>query len=160
MSTSFDSRAFRQTLGEFATGVTVVTARTVSGQMAGVTINSFSSVSLEPPLVLWSLGLHSPSLAVFEACSHYAINILAADQTELSQRFATPQEDKFAGLDWKVGAGGTPLLNGCCAWFECANDITYPGGDHLIFLGRVENFRREERPPLIFQGGRYRELVL
>lgn len=154
-----DSRSLRDALGEFATGVAVVTARAANGQPVGVTINSFASVSLEPPLVLWSLGLQSPSLAVFESCSHYAVNILAADQVELSQRFSQSQNDKFAGIDTTGGAGGTPLLPGCCAWFECRNEARYPGGDHIILLGYVEDFQRAERPPLIFHGGQYRKLA-
>ncbi len=154
-----DTRSLRDALGEFATGVAVVTARAADGQPVGVTINSFASVSLEPPLVLWSLGLASPSLAVFEACSHYAVNILAADQVELSQRFSQSQDDRFAGIAMKVGASGTPLLPGCCAWFECRNELRYPGGDHIILVGQVENFSRQEKPPLIFHGGQYRTLA-
>jgi flavin reductase (DIM6/NTAB) family NADH-FMN oxidoreductase RutF len=154
-----DSRSLRDALGEFATGVAVVTARAANGQPVGVTINSFASVSLEPPLVLWSLGLQSPSVAVFEACSHYAVNILAADQAELSQRFSQSQSDKFAGIDTTGGAGGTPLLPGCCAWFECRNEVRYPGGDHIILVGYVEDFQRAEKPPLIFHGGQYRKLA-
>ena len=154
-----DLRNLRDALGDFATGVTVVTTRGANGQPVGVTVNSFASVSLDPPLVLWSLGLQSPSLAAFEACSHYAINILAADQTEFSQRFSQSQSDKFAGIALTVGAGGTPLLPGCCAWFECRNEMRYPGGDHLILVGYVESFNREEKPPLIFHGGRYRALA-
>ena len=153
-----DSRSLRDALGEFATGVAVVTARAADGQPVGVTINSFASVSLEPPLVLWSLSLQSPSLPVFEACSHYAVNILAADQIELSQRFSQSQNDRFAGIDTTGGAGGTPLLPGCCAWFECRNEVRYPGGDHIILLGYVEDFQRAEKPPLIFHGGQYRKL--
>lgn len=154
-----DTRSLRDALGEFATGVAVVTACSRDGQSVGVTINSFASVSLEPPLVLWSLGLQSPSLTVFEACSHYAVNILAADQVELSQRFSQSLNDKFAGIETKVGAGGTPLLPGCCAWFECRNELRYPGGDHVILVGHVENFSRQEKPPLIFHGGQYRKLA-
>lgn len=156
----FDSRSLRDALGEFATGVAVVTARGADGQAVGVTINSFASVSLEPPLVLWSLGLQSPSRTVFESCGHYAVNVLAADQVELSQRFSQPQEDRFAGIALKVGAGGTPLLPGCAAWFECRNEMRYPGGDHVILVGYVESVRREPKPPLIFHGGRYRELAV
>jgi flavin reductase (DIM6/NTAB) family NADH-FMN oxidoreductase RutF len=154
-----DLRRLRDALGEFATGVTVVTARAADGQPVGVTINSFASVSLEPPLVLWSLGLDSPSLAVFETCSHYAVNVLAADQAEFSQRFSQSQSDKFAGIDLGVGAGGTPILPGCCARFECRNEMRYPGGDHVILVGYVESFQREEKPPLVFHGGRYRTLL-
>lgn len=154
-----DTRSLRDALGEYATGVTVITARAADGQPVGVTINSFASVSLEPPLVLWSLGLHSPSLATFESCSRYAVNILAADQIEFSQRFAQSQSDKFAGIVTTVGAGGTPLLSGCSAWFECRNELRYPGGDHIILIGYVEKFIRADKPPLIFHGGRYRSLA-
>lgn len=154
----FDSRSLRDALGEFATGVAVITARDAAGLPVGVTINSFASVSLAPPLVLWSLGLSSPSRAAFEACSHYAVNILAADQVEYSQRFSQPQADRFAGIVLEVGACGTPMLPGCSAWFECRNDTRYPGGDHVIFVGYVEGVRRESKAPLIFHGGRYREL--
>jgi flavin reductase (DIM6/NTAB) family NADH-FMN oxidoreductase RutF len=153
-----ERRTLRNALGEFATGVTVVTARGADGQPVGVTINSFASVSLEPPLVLWSLGQDSASLAVFESCSHFAVNVLAADQIDFSQRFSQPQADRFAGIELELGAGGAPLLPGCCAWFECRNHARYPGGDHVILLGHVENFRREQKPPLIFHSGRYREL--
>ena len=154
-----DSRGLRDALGEFATGVAVVTACCRAGQPVGVTINSFASVSLDPPLVLWSLGLASPSIAAFEACSHYAVNILAADQAEWSQRFSQSQDDKFAGIETRVGVGGAPLLPGCCAWFECRNELRYPGGDHIILVGHVENFSRQEKPPLIFHGGQYRRLA-
>jgi flavin reductase (DIM6/NTAB) family NADH-FMN oxidoreductase RutF len=152
---SFDPRALRNALGEFATGVTVVSARGIDGQPVGVTINSFASVSLEPPLVLWSLGLKSPSLAVFETCRHYAVNVLAADQAELSQRFSQTHGDKFAGIDLIAGASGAPLIP---AWFECRNEMHYPGGDHLFLVGRVESFCREEKQPLVFHGGLYRRL--
>lgn len=156
---SVDPRALRGAMGMFATGVTVITTRCADGSYAGFTANSFSSVSLDPPLVLWSLGLRAPRLPAFEACSHFAINILAADQTDLSQRFATSGVDKFAGLDLIEGLGGAPLLPGCCAVFECANEARYPGGDHLIFVGRVLRFARQDAAPLIFHGGQYRALA-
>lgn len=158
----FDSAepfALRQALGEFATGVTVVTARSPDGRPVGITVNSFASVSLEPPLVLWSIGHHSPLHRVFETCTHWAVNVLAADQQAFSERFSQPGMDRFAGLECKVGTGNTPLLSGCSAWFECRSEARHPGGDHLILIGRVERFRRESKPPLIFHGGRYRELA-
>ncbi len=156
----FDCRAFRDALGSFATGIAVVTACAPDGGFVGLTINSFNSVSLDPPLVLWSLDLASPSLEAFRTASHYAVNILAADQEALSQRFATRTPDKFGDLDLCTGVGGVPLLHGCCAWFECANETQYPGGDHVIFLGRVERFTGEPgRAPLIYHGGRYRHLA-
>ncbi len=158
----FDTRAFRNALGSFATGIAVITARGAKGELAGLTVNSFASVSLDPPLVLWSLSLYSPSLAVFQNCSHYAINILSAAQVDLSQRFSRPSDggsaDKFAGLEFSSGNGGAPLLPECCAWFECRNETRHPGGDHLIFVGLVEKFLRTERPPLLFHGGQYRTL--
>ncbi|OIQ99043.1 FMN reductase (NADH) NtaB [mine drainage metagenome] len=154
----FDPRAFRNALGSYTTGVAVITTRTQDGSAAGLTINSFASVSLDPPLVLWSLSLYSLSLPAFQNCSHYAINVLAQDQQALSQRFAAPQADKFVGLDFTVGAGGALLLPGCCAWFECRNETHHAGGDHLIFVGQVESFARFDRPPLVFQGGQYRQL--
>ena len=157
-----DARAFRTALGSFATGVTVITARGANGELAGLTVNSFASVSLDPPLVLWSLSLYSPALAVFQDCSHYAINVLAADQMDLSDYFARPTndstEDKFSALPFEAGSGGAPLLPGCCARFECRNETRHPGGDHLIFIGLVEKYSCEEREPLIFQGGRFRRL--
>lgn len=156
---SSDRRTFRNALGEFATGVTVVTAHGADGRAVGVTINSFASVSLEPALVLWSLGRHSSALAVFESCSHYAINVLAADQAEFSQRFSQPGRDELSGIDLSIGAAGAPILPGCCAWFECRNEMRYPGGDHLIFVGAVESFHRQEKQPLVFHRGRYRALA-
>jgi 3-hydroxy-9,10-secoandrosta-1,3,5(10)-triene-9,17-dione monooxygenase reductase component len=152
---ALDTMALRQALGEFATGITVVTARGADNTLAGLTVNSFASVSLDPPLVLWSLGLGSPSLPVFQTCSHFAVNVLAADQQAISQRFAQSGIDKFADQSWKVGAGGTALLDGCNAWFECRVDARHEGGDHLILIGRIEQFRRDPKPPLVFHRGRY-----
>jgi flavin reductase (DIM6/NTAB) family NADH-FMN oxidoreductase RutF len=155
-----DGRRLRDALGSFVTGIAVGRAGGDDGEFIGLTINSFNSVSLDPPLVLWSLDLTSPNLAAFRAASHYAVNILAADQTDLSQRFATRSVDKFGDLPLCSGHGGAPLLNGCCAWFECANEVQYPGGDHLIFVGRVERFASDpERAPLLYHAGRYRTLA-
>lgn len=158
---SGDTLSLRQALGEFATGITVVTARaetTDGGQWVGLTVNSFASVSLDPPLVLWSLGLGAASLKVFQTCKHFAVNVLAADQIELSQRFAQPQADKFAGLECATGNGGTALLPGCCAWFECRCVARHEGGDHLILIGEVERFRRAPREPLLYHRGAYARL--
>lgn len=151
-----DSQQFRAALGMFATGVTVVTVRAADGSLVGLTANSFNSVSLDPPLVLWSLARRAGSMPVFTRGSHYAINILAADQKDLAQRFATRDIDRFAGVDWREGAGGAPVLAGAVAVFECANRSRYEEGDHVIFVGEVE--RCTARPgaqPLIFHGGRY-----
>jgi len=152
---NIDPLLLRVALGQYATGVAVVTAADADGRPVGLTVNSFASVSLDPPLVLWSLGRNSACLPAFKACSHFAVNVLAAEQVELSNRFAAAALDKFAHLEWTPGLGGAPLLAGCCARFECHNQTHHPGGDHLIFIGRVERFAREERPPLVFHGGRY-----
>ena len=150
----------RSTLGSFATGVTVITALAPDGEPIGLTVSSFNSVSLDPPLILWSLSLNSPNLEAFRSASHYAVNVLAADQQWLSDRFAGRSNDRFADLPRCAGLAGVPLIDGCCAWFECANEAHYPGGDHLIFVGRVERFAQgESESPLIFHGARYRQLA-
>lgn len=155
-----DSRALRNALGRFATGIAVVTAIDLDGHPMGLTVNSFAAVSLNPALVLWSLDNGSHNLAAFRAASHHAINILSAGQEELSNRFATWPVDRFAGLDWQAGCGGAPVFPGCCATFEVANDNALPGGDHTIFLGRVERFSEAvDLDPLLFFGGRYRHLA-
>lgn len=153
------SRRFRSALGMFATGITVVTARSPEGEPIGLTVNSFNSVSLEPPLIVWSLSNDLPSRPLFEACEYYAINVLAEDQVELSQRFASRLDDKFAGLAFDEGVGGVPLLRGCCARFECRNTVRHPGGDHVVFISEVVGFERNERAPLIYFGGAYRRLA-
>jgi len=153
-----DTVALRAAMGAFATGVTVVTALAPNGRHIGLTVSSFNTVSLEPPLILWSLSLRSHSLQAFREADRYAVNVLALDQAELSQRFAMPLEDKFANLDISYGLGGVPLLPGCCAWFECRNEAQYQGGDHLILVGHVERHARTDKEPLIFHGGRYRAL--
>ena len=154
----FDTLAFRRALGMFATGITVVTALDHEGKPIGLTINSFSSISLTPPIVAWSLARHLPLLPDFERCERYAINVLASHQQPLSKRFASRANDKFDELEITEGLGGVPLLPGCLAWFECHNGIRYDGGDHLIFLGQVERFRQGEGEALIYYGGRYRYL--
>lgn len=153
-----DHRALRDALGAFATGVTVVTALDAEGRAIGLTVNSFNTVSLDPPLILWSLSLASPNLDAFRRASHFAVNMLAADQQAVSERFAQRSSDKFAELDWRSGLGGAPLLPHCCAVLECRNEAQHAGGDHLIFIGRVERFERGDRPPLVFHGGCYRTL--
>lgn len=153
------TRELRNALGCFATGITVITTRDAEGQPVGLTVNSFNSVSLDPPLVVWSLGLQTKVRPVFEACAHYAINVLAEDQIHLSHRFASRDPDKFAGLHITDGIDGVPLLDGCCARFECRNTVRHPGGDHLVFLSEVMRFGASERPPLVFHAGHYRRLA-
>jgi flavin reductase (DIM6/NTAB) family NADH-FMN oxidoreductase RutF len=152
----FSASDFRSALGMFATGVTIVTARGPDGSLVGLTANSFNSVSLNPPLVLWSLGQRAGSMPVFSAGSHYAINILAADQRELAERFAQRDVDRFAGVSFSEGAGGAPVIAGAAAVFQCANRSQYQEGDHVIFVGQVEHCTwRPDTQPLIFHGGRY-----
>ncbi|MFF3444343.1 flavin reductase family protein [Streptosporangium sp. NPDC002721] len=149
-------RSLRDALGQFATGVAVVTAATPRGDRLGVTVNSFTSVSLDPPLVLWCLSRRAPSAPAFAEAGRFAVNVLAAGQEHLSRRFATPLPDKFAGVETLFAPGGVPLLAGTLAHFACRSVATYDGGDHLIFVGEVEHFRREEGEPLVFHSGNYR----
>ncbi len=157
MSAEFDSlaRGFRNALGAFATGVTIVTTRDTAGRDVGLTANSFNSVSLEPPMVLWSLAKTAASLAVFMSATHFAVHVLAADQEELSARFAVRGGQKFTGLALDRGVAGLALLRGCSARFQCRTAFRYEGGDHMIFVGAVESFDHSTRPPLVYHGGSY-----
>lgn len=150
-----DPRLFRRALGNFATGVTVITACSPDGQHVGVTANSFNSVSLDPPLILWSIDKRSGSYPVFAAASHFAVNILAADQVSLSNRFARPSDDRFAGVPHTQGAGGAPLLEDCAARFQCERHAIHDGGDHWIMLGKVVALDDFGRAPLIYHQGSY-----
>ncbi len=153
---SFSAPEFRAALGAFATGVTIVTARTTTGDLVGFTANSFNSVSLDPPLVLWSLSRLARSMAALSTGSHYAINVLAADQRALAEAFATKGSDRWSGVDFASGVAGAPLLAGAVATFECFNRSRYDEGDHVIFVGEVERCsHRAGASPLLFHGGRY-----
>jgi 3-hydroxy-9,10-secoandrosta-1,3,5(10)-triene-9,17-dione monooxygenase reductase component len=149
------SQQFRRALGAFATGVTIVTTRDGAGQDIGLTANSFNSVSLNPPMVLWSLSRHSLSLPAFMAAEHFAVHVLAANQDDLAQRFATRGADKFGALAVERGPGDIPLLEGCAARFQCRTAYRYEGGDHVIFVGAVVAFDQSERAPLVFHAGEY-----
>ena len=143
-------------MGMFATGVTIVTARAANGRLVGLTANSFNSVSLHPPLVLWSLARAAGSMAVFSTGSHYAINVLAADQRELAERFAARGVDRWIGVTHAPGVAGAPLLAGAAATFECYNRSRYEEGDHVIFVGEVECCtHRGDAAPLLFHGGKF-----
>jgi len=140
----------------FATGVTIVTARTPEGKLVGLTANSFNSVSMSPPLVLWSLSKAASSMEAFSTGSHYAINILGADQQELAKQFATQGVDRFAGVQYSTGTAGAPLIEGAVATFECFNRSRYEEGDHVIFVGEVEHCaHRADASPLLFHGGKF-----
>lgn len=146
---------FRAALGSFATGVTIVTTTTANGGDVGMTANSFNSVSLDPPMVLWSIGKSALSQPAFAAAEHFAVHILASDQEDLSNRFARRGEDKFAGLELARGPGDVPLLAGCSARFKCRTAYRYEGGDHDIIVGEVLEFDHFEKKPLLFHQGRY-----
>lgn len=148
-------RQFRDALAQFATGVTIITARAPHG-FVGFTGNSFNSVSLEPPLIIWSLARRSRSLAIFEGAAQYAVNVLAHDQVELARRFSHPHTDRFAGVAFRIGQADAPLIEGCAAWLECRHHALHPAGDHMLFIGEVVASAYRRLPPLVWHGGRYR----
>jgi 3-hydroxy-9,10-secoandrosta-1,3,5(10)-triene-9,17-dione monooxygenase reductase component len=147
----------RAALGSFATGVTIVTTALQPDQPVGVTASSFNSVSLDPPLVLWSLAKSSRSLNAFCASGHFAIHVLSCEQEDLSNHFARSGEDKFQDVDWDTGILGSPVLQEYSAKFECKTVHQYEGGDHIIFVGQVMNFDHHDLAPLLFHGGQYAE---
>lgn len=152
----FTPDEFRASLGQFATGVTIVTACDAAGRLVGMTANSFNSVSLSPPLVLWSMGKHSTSMPGFMSAKYYAINVLAADQRPLAERFARKGIDRFEGAPWRPGLTGAPVIDGAVAVFECTHRSQYDEGDHVILVGEVQHCRRRiGAAPLVFHGGRF-----
>lgn len=151
---SDDGRAFRRSLGQFCTGVAVITVRN-GDKVAGMAVNSFSAVSLDPPLILWSIRRESSSAATFLESGHFAVNVLAADQVEISQLFGASHADRFSRGAWTSGLNGAPLLEGAIAHFECALDTVHEGGDHLILVGRVQHYARFAGEPLLFAQGQY-----
>lgn len=153
---TFDSREFRNALGRFATGVAVVTAVSAAGEKLGLTISSFNSVSLTPPLVLWSLMQSSSSLPAFREVGHFAVNVLAAEQLPLAEQFARRGVDRWAGVAHVPGPSGTPLLQGTIATFECRSRSLLDAGDHVIFIGEVLHCTHcSGVPPLLYHGGRF-----
>ncbi len=154
-----DPRDLRQAFGRFGTGVTVITARAPDGTLAGLTVNSFNTVSLSPPIVLWSLSITSPSLELFRSAGHFGVNVLALDQLELSRQFSRPAEDKFVGIAFSDGWGGVPVLAGCTATIECTVIDEHMVGDHVLFLGRVVRYAYEDAQPLLFVKGKYTQGV-
>lgn len=151
----FNARELRNALGSFGTGVTIITTRDREGKPHGMTVNSFSSVSLNPPLILWSASLYANSLAAFQQSSHFVVNILAHDQIELSNKFAKQSDDKFVDVDHLPLESGAPVLIGSAAHFECRNEFRHYGGDHIIFIGHVERFAYTDKPTLLFCRGKY-----
>src|SRR6478736_4036521 len=154
-NSAIDPRDFRNALGTFATGVTIITASAPDGKPYGLTCNSFASVSLNPPLVLWSLVVYSSSLTVFQNATHFAVNILGVSQQALANKFAKSGEDKFAGVDWSPGLGNAPVLTDSVANFQCRSVNRYYGGDHVIFLGAVEAYAYNAKEPLLFARGAF-----
>ena len=150
-----DAQHLRLALGRFSTGVTIVTCVDAQGQRVGLTANSFNSLSLDPPLVLWSLRASSVALPLFTAAGRFAINVLSEAQVDLSRRFATRGEDKFAQGAWAMGEHGCPVLAGCSAVFECVTYAQHVVGDHTLFIGRVLACSETPLPPLVYQGGHY-----
>jgi flavin reductase (DIM6/NTAB) family NADH-FMN oxidoreductase RutF len=150
-----DPRQLRNALGRFATGVTVITTQTPGGKLEGLTANSFSALSLDPPLVLWSIRLSAPSLPGFLAASGFAVNVLASEQRKLAAHFAAAALDKFADIPFSIGERGSPVLPGSLAVFECRTENTIEGGDHLIFIGRVVGASYCDGEPLVFSSGEF-----
>jgi flavin reductase (DIM6/NTAB) family NADH-FMN oxidoreductase RutF len=151
----FNARELRNALGAFATGVTIITTRARDGKPHGMTANSFTSVSLNPPLVLWSSSLYAQSLPAFQESTHFCINILAYDQIELSNKFAKQSDDKFIDVEHIIPESGAPVIVGSAAHFECRNEFRHYGGDHIIFIGHVERFAYTDKPTLLFCRGKY-----
>jgi flavin reductase (DIM6/NTAB) family NADH-FMN oxidoreductase RutF len=154
-----DPRDFRTALGSYATGVTIITAVGSDGKPYGITCNSFASVSLNPPLVLWSLVLYSSSFSAFQDATHFAVNVLGVSQQALAHKFAKSSDEKFVGVEWTPGLGGAPLLTKSVANFQCRSVNRYYGGDHVIFLGAVEAYSYNGSEPLLFAQGRYGKFV-
>ncbi len=150
-----DQRGFRAALGRFVTGVTVVTALDRAGGPAGLTVNSFNSVSLDPPLILWSIDRRGSFFDCFARCDRFAVNVLSVGQKELAARFAGAPASRFEGVAAAPGIGGIPLLKDCIAWFECSTRQRFDGGDHLILIGLVERFAQAPGQELLYFGGDY-----
>ncbi|UEM22765.1 flavin reductase family protein [Skermanella mucosa] len=156
---SFDRRAFRNALGCFATGITVVTTVSDAGETFGLTANSFSSVSLDPPLVLFCLGRSSNALDVFTTSGRFAVNVLSETQRDLSVRFSTAIGDRWDGVEWEAWETGSPILKGCLASLDCTTESVHDGGDHVILVGRVKRLSSlPDGKPLLYYKGDYARL--
>lgn len=149
-----DPRAFRRCLGQYPTGVAVMTASNGT-RLVGMSANSFAALSLDPPLVLWSIRKESISLQPFSEASHFAVNVLTSEQAPVAMHFATPSDEKFKAIPWAPGLGGAPLLDGCLAHFECRRHECIDQGDHVLMVGHVERYARLQGEPLVFSQGRY-----
>ena len=152
---AFDQRQFRDALAQFATGVTIVCTRAPNGRYVGFTANSFNSVSLDPPLILWTIARRSGSLAAFESAERYAVNVLSSEQADLARRFSRPHADRFAGVAHRLGWSDAPLVDGCVAWLECRHHARHAAGDHVVFVGEVVTVERARGHALVFHQGRF-----
>lgn len=151
-------RRFRNTLGHFATGVTCMTTVTANGEPVGITVSSFNSLSLDPPLILWSIAACGASFACFQIGDPFVVNVLSAEQADLARVFALAGGDKFAGVKLHAGLDGVPMIDACVAYFECTVEARYPGGDHDIIVGRVRRIFNIGKAPLLFHVGSLRSL--
>ena len=160
-STDKESRsAFRQALGQFCTGVTTVTTVAADGELVGITVNSFNSLSLDPPLILWSIANTTPSFSCFKLDDPFVVNVLGADQEDLAMQFARSGSDsKFNGVKTHAGLRGIPIIDGCVAHLECEVDARHPGGDHDIIVGRVRRIFNLRKAPLLFHDGVFHSLI-
>lgn len=156
---AFSDKQFRDALAQFATGVTIICAQASDGRYVGFTANSFNSVSLDPPLILWSLGRRSHSLPAFEAAERYVVNVLSAVQIDLARRFSRPHADRFAGVAYELGWAGAPRIAGCVAWLECRHHAQHRAGDHVVFIGDVAQCTRGTGEPLVFSQHRFATAV-
>ncbi len=152
-----DAKALRTALGRFATGVAVVTTRGRDGRLVGLTVNSFASVSLDPPLVLWSIRKESALAPIFRTAPVWAVSVLGSDQHDIARRLCAPVEDRFEHVSWREGSRGAPLIEGAIAWFQCTPWLQVDGGDHVMLLGQVEESVTAGGAPLVFHDGRFGE---
>jgi flavin reductase (DIM6/NTAB) family NADH-FMN oxidoreductase RutF len=157
-----DNTTLRNIFGHFATGVIVVTAETASGERLGMTMSSFNTVSLDPPLILFSIHRNARSFPAWQSVDRYAVNILGSNQEDVANRFARAKDDKWEGVRSSVASGEAPILSGCPLSIQCEAQARFDGGDHEIFLGKVVSFQKSETAstyPLVFYGGRFRALA-
>lgn len=159
MASAIDPINLRNAFGSFVTGVTIITGRDAQGNAVGMTANSFSSVSLDPPLALWSVAKTASAFEAFQQAAHFTIHILHSGQEELSRQFAAKNTDKFADTVHELGVGDVPCLTDYAARFECAVEHCYPGGDHIILVGRILAFDHRDTEPLVFYKGKYKSLA-
>jgi len=152
---ALSTRLFRDTLAQFTTGVTIICARAADGSYVGFTASSFNSVSLDPPLILWSLARRSTNLAAFENADRYAVNVLSSHHSELARRFSRLHADRFSGVPFRLGWSEAPLIEGCIAWLECRHHARHRAGDHVIFVGEVVTAERSHGTGLVFHHGKF-----